>query len=45
MVAQTAYVTPQSIDKCLEVGMMEVIHKPVNIEELMSLVEKYITKS
>lgn len=34
MIAVTAYVNDENVKKCYEVGMSEVLHKPVNDEEL-----------
>ena len=40
----TAYVDQPRVDKCFDVGMVEVIEKPVNSEKIKSFVNKYKEK-
>ena len=39
VVAVTAFVNEENIDKCYKVGMAEVLQKPVNIEYLRKVLE------
>ncbi|CDW84159.1 histidine kinase-dna gyrase b-and hsp90-like domain containing protein [Stylonychia lemnae] len=41
IVAVTAFVNDENIRKCIRVGMKKVLHKPVNCEELGSVVDQY----
>ena len=41
IVAITAFVNDESIRKCFKVGMVEVLHKPVNIEALSGVLDFY----
>jgi len=41
IVAVTAYVNEEFVSRCYEVGMTDVVHKPVGREELRRIVEKY----
>ena len=37
----TAYVDQPRVDKCFDVGMVEVIEKPVNSEKIKTFINKY----
>lgn len=41
VVAITAFVNDENIKKCYKVGMVEVLHKPVNIELLKEALDVY----
>ena len=41
MVAVTAFVNDESIRRCYEVGMQEVIHKPVSSDVIRDILEQY----
>ncbi len=41
VVAVTAFVNDENINKCYECGMIEVLHKPVNCEALEKVIEQY----
>ncbi len=41
VVAVTAFVNDENIQKCFRVGMVEVLHKPVNIEQLRQALDLY----
>lgn len=42
VVAMTAHALKSDMDKCLASGMDDYISKPINIETLMNIIEKYI---
>ncbi|MCL2759450.1 MAG: response regulator [Treponema sp.] len=42
IIAMTANVTKNDIDKCLEAGMNEHIGKPLEINELIKKIQKYL---
>jgi len=41
IVAITSYTNKANIDQCFEVGMTEVIHKPVSLTVLQDIVDRY----
>ena len=41
VVAVTAFTNEESVEACYKVGMTEVLHKPVNAQQLMSIVDEY----
>jgi CheY-like chemotaxis protein len=41
IVAITAFVNEENIKKCFKVGMVEVLHKPVDITALKASLKKY----
>ena len=41
VVAVTAFVNDESIHRCYEVGMSDVIHKPVGVEAIRGILEQY----
>ncbi len=41
VVAVTAFVNDENIKKCYKVGMVEVLHKPVNCEALSNALDLY----
>ena len=41
VVAVTAFVNEENIRRCYRVGMVDVLHKPVNCENLKSVLDKY----
>lgn len=41
IVAVTAFVNDESIRRCYEVGMTEVIHKPVGADVIRTVLEQY----
>ena len=45
IVAITAYVNEENVKKCYKVGMMEVLHKPVNCDALRIILDKYYHKN
>jgi len=44
IIAMTANVFREDIDKCLEAGMNDHIGKPIDIQEFISTLQKYLTK-
>ena len=44
IIAQTAFAMDEDEKKCLEAGCDDYIKKPVNIEELLTKINKYIKK-
>jgi len=44
IVAMTANVFREDIDNCLEAGMVDHIGKPIEIEEFINTLQKYLTK-
>ena len=45
VVAVTAFVNEESIRRCYEVGMADVIHKPVNVETIRNFLENHYPKN
>ncbi|MCL2721772.1 MAG: response regulator [Treponema sp.] len=45
IVAMTANVFREDVEKCFEAGMNDHIGKPIDIEEFISLLQKYLTKN
>lgn len=41
VVAVTAFVNDENIRNCFKVGMVEVLHKPVNCEALGNVIDTY----
>ena len=41
VIAVTAFVNEENIKKCYKVGMMEVLHKPLNIESLRRALDTF----
>jgi len=41
IVAVTAYVNEEFVSRCYEVGMADVLHKPVSKEELKRVLDSY----
>ena len=41
VVAVTAFVNEENIRRCYRVGMVDVLHKPVNCENLKNVLDKY----
>ena len=44
VVAVTAFANEENIKKCYRVGMVEVLHKPVNCEALKTALDQYYYK-
>jgi DNA-binding NarL/FixJ family response regulator len=44
IVAITSYTNRENINRCYEVGIKEIIHKPVSAQKLMEAVNKYHEK-
>ena len=44
VVAVTAFANDENVNKCFEVGMSDVIHKPLSNDMLRGVVEKYFYK-
>jgi len=42
IIAMTANVFREDIDRCLEAGMNDHIGKPINFDELMRKIKKYL---
>mmetsp|Transcript_21862 Transcript_21862/g.30168 ORF Transcript_21862/g.30168 Transcript_21862/m.30168 type:complete len:92 (-) Transcript_21862:104-379(-) len=45
IIAVTAFVTQETIDYALQVGMREVLYKPVKFDYLQEVLDKYYYKS
>jgi two-component system, sensor histidine kinase and response regulator len=45
IVAMTAHAMTSDRDKCLQVGMNDYLSKPLNVDELLSVVNKYVMAS
>lgn len=41
VVAVTAFVNQESINRCYEVGIVDVIHKPVSVDAIKQILDKY----
>ena len=41
VVAVTAFVDTETVDRCYETGMVDVLNKPVNQENLEKVLETY----
>jgi CheY-like chemotaxis protein len=42
--ALTAYENKSTIKECLDIGMIRVLHKPLNFSELSKIYEKYFKR-
>lgn len=45
IVAVTAFVNQESINMCYEVGIADVIHKPVSVDAIKQILDKYCGNS
>ena len=41
IIAVTAYINDQSVKHCYDKGITEVIHKPVNVDQINQALDKY----
>lgn len=42
VIGNTAYTDQEDLDRCLQVGMDVCLNKPLNVDDLMSYVARYV---